>query len=161
MTVSRAAEPGPSEPPTPAAPPRLPQEPRPPVAGPAVPALDLVIDVPAKKVALWGAEVRGRGPKGFQPQLFFALAALADKAGEVVSMADLALAIQQLGGLPRKPVAPDARDLRYRLLRRLRVLLADHARTDDLESLIENVAGCGLRLNCAAQVLRSRDEILG
>jgi helicase len=125
-----------------------------------VPNIDLVIDIPGRSVILWGVELRGKGPKGLQPQLFVALAALALRAGEIVSMADLAVLIQQLDGLPRKPVAPEARDLRYRLLRRLRSLLADHPRAGELEGVIENVSGAGLRLNCTSQVLRGRDEIL-
>jgi hypothetical protein len=127
----------------------------------ANPATDLVIDMPTRKVILWGAELRGKGPKGLQPQLFVALTALALRAGEIVSMADLAVLIQQLDGLPKKPVAPDARDLRYRVLRRLRSLLAEHPRANDLDGIIENISGAGLRLNCTAQVLRARDEILG
>jgi hypothetical protein len=95
-----------------------------------------------------------------QPQLFFALTALALKVGQVISMADLAEDIQRVGRTLRKPVAPDARDLRYRILRSLRAGLAGHTRAAELDAVIENVSGFGLRLNCSAQVVRSRDEII-
>lgn len=37
----------------------------------------------------------------------------------------------------RKPVAPDARDLRYRILRAVRVGLGDHKNADKIDGLIE------------------------
>jgi hypothetical protein len=37
---------------------------------------------------------------------------------------------------------------------------AGHTRAAELDAVIENVSGFGLRLNCSAQVVRSRDEII-
>jgi helicase len=128
----------------------------------AVPSeVDLFIDIPSRRTKLWGVELATRPPRNLQPQLFYALASLALHADAVVSMADLAEEIQRLGGLSRKPVAPDARDLRYRILRALRAGIGDHKNADKIEGLIENHHGCGLRLSCTTQVLRARDELAG
>ena len=102
-----------------------------------------------------------RGAKAFDAALLpsAAEAALALQAG-VVSVTNLAVEMQKLGGLPRRPVAPDARDLRYRILKALRSALADSPRLADLDTLIENVSGFGLRLRASAQVVRNRDELV-
>jgi helicase len=142
------------------APPSAAIEPSAPAASAPAP-VDVLIDLPSRRLVLWGATIIAKTPKGLPPQLFYALAALALQAGEVMSMADLAKEMQDLGRLPRKPVAPEARDLRYRLLRSLRSLLGTHPRQDEVDSLIENVSGFGLRLGCSAQVVRARDELIG
>ena len=149
-TASRAAEPAPGQEPDRA----------PPDSGDRAAGADLLIDLPARRVTVWGTTIAARPPRNLQPQLFLALTALALKAGEVVSMADLAEDIQQLGRLPRKPIAPDARDLRYRILRSLRAALAQHPKAPALDGTLENVSGFGLRLNATARVIRSRDEPL-
>jgi helicase len=122
-------------------------------------AVALFIDIPARRASLWGTNIPVKPPKNLQPQLFYALAALALHANDVVSMAGLAEAIQQLGRLPRKPLAPDARDLRYRILRALRPHVACLPNAGNFDRLLENVPGFGLRLNCTAQVVRARDEL--
>ncbi len=134
-------------------------EPQAPDAAPA--QVDLFIDIPGRRTKLWGVEFATRPPKNLQPQLFYALASLALHTDTVVSMADLAEEIQRLGRLSRKPVAPDARDLRYRILRALKAGIGDHKNAEKIEALIENHHGCGLRLSCTTQVLRARDELAG
>jgi helicase len=128
--------------------------PRPAAAAPG--GVELVVDLPTHRVTLWGTILSSRPPRNLQPQLFHVLTALAARAGEVVSMVDLASDLQRLGGLPRKPVAPDARDLRYRLLRSLRAGLAEHPNGAALDRVVENVPGFGLRLNCTARVVGPR-----
>jgi hypothetical protein len=131
-----------------------------PTAQAPVAEVDLFIDIPARRVRLWGTDIPIRPPRNLQPQLFYALAALALHANDVVSMADLADGIRKLGRLPRKPIAPDARDLRYRILRALRPHVTTHPGKDGFDRLLENVSGFGLRLNCTAQVLRVRDDLV-
>ncbi|HEY0715056.1 MAG TPA: hypothetical protein VGF45_20410, partial [Polyangia bacterium] len=116
-------------------------------------SVDLVIDLRTRQVVLFGQAIREKPPRNLSPQLFLALAALGSEPGRVVAMADLAKAIHRLGRLSRKPVAPDPRDLRYRLLRSLRKALADTPYTEKLQNLVETVPGFGLRLTCTASVL--------
>jgi helicase len=123
--------------------------------------VELFIDIPSRRARLWGVDLPVRPPRNLQPQLFYALAALALRTDEVVSMADLAEEIQRLGRLSRKPVAPDARDLRYRILRALRSGIGDHPNADKVEGLIATHHGSGLQLTCSTQVLRARDELAG
>ena len=122
-------------------------------------AVDLLVAIPNRRVRLWGTEIPAKPPKNLQPQLFFALAALALNANISVSMTTLAQAVQHLGRYPRKTIAPDARDLRYRILRTLRLHVRGHRNEWMLEGLLENVQGDALRLNCTAQVIRSSDEL--
>jgi hypothetical protein len=121
--------------------------------------VDLFIDVPAHRVCLWGADIPIKPPKNLQRQLFFALTALALHAKEVVSMATLAATIHQLDRGSRSAVAPDARDLRYRMLRALRPHVERNGKAKSLDELLENIKGLGLRLNCTAQVIRAKDEL--
>jgi hypothetical protein len=127
-------------------------QPKPPVA------LDLFIDVPGRRLTLWGVEISVRPPRNLPPQLFFGLASLALHVDAVVSEAELAEDMKCLGGLPRRPTSPDARMLRYRLVRALRSALGNHPNAAKIEGLIETVQGLGLRLNCTAQVVRARSE---
>lgn len=124
---------------------------RPPPAATA-PGPDLVIDVEGRQAILWGQPIRKRPPRNLSPHLFFALIALGLEAGKVVPMAELAVAIQRVGQLARRPVAPDPRDLRYRLLRSLgKALEGDNK--ERLSALVETVPGFGLRLTGTVRVL--------
>ena len=67
-------------------------------------------------------------------------------------MAAIAKGMFALGGLRKKPVAPDARDLRYKLLRVFRKALAGAAGADEVERLVESVPSIGLRLNVEGEV---------
>jgi DNA-binding winged helix-turn-helix (wHTH) protein len=115
---------------------------------------ELVVDLAARRVVLWGQAIGTKPPKNLSPQLFLALAALAQSPGVVVSTTTLADMIQRLGHLSRKPVAPDPRDLRYRLLRSLRRALEDARLREKLANLVETVPGAGLRLTCNSRVIR-------
>ena len=57
-------------------------------------------------------------------------------------MAEIAKWMFALGGLRRKPVAPDARDLRYKLLRVFRKALAGAADAGEIERLLQSIPLC-------------------
>jgi hypothetical protein len=79
-----------------------------------------------------------------QPPL--ALAVLAQRPGEIVTMAEIAEGMFKLGGLRKRPVAPDAKDLRYKTLRPIKKTLNGNCSVHELDRLVETVRG-GLRLN--------------
>jgi replicative superfamily II helicase len=113
------------------------------LAGKAV----LCIVVPEHRVRYRGVEIPTKGTNGLQPQLFSALTVLALSSGKLVTMAEMAEGIFALGGLPKKPVAPEQRDLRYRILRAFRHALEPYGvQGHEIEGLIESVTGVGLRL---------------
>lgn len=53
----------------------------------------------------------------------------------------------ELGALRKKPVAPDARDLRYKLLRVFRKALVGTVDALEIERLVESVPSIRMRLN--------------
>jgi hypothetical protein len=56
--------------------------------------------------------------------------------------------MHRLGGLRKRPITPDARDLRYKILRPFRKVFADAPDVrPEIERLVESVPGVGLRLN--------------
>jgi hypothetical protein len=60
----------------------------------------------------------------------------------------------KLGGLRKRPVAPDAKDLRYKLQRPFKRALAGTDLAADVAQLFETLPGVGLRLNVVgAQVI--------
>jgi len=86
-------------------------------------------------------------PNNIQRQPLLALAVLAGRPGEVLTMAELAEGMFSLGALRKKPVAPDARDLRYKLLRPFKKALRKGVAAEEIERLVESVPAVGLRLN--------------
>lgn len=110
----------------------------------------LVVDLRERRVTFRGREIPTRPPNNLQRQPLLALAVLAERAGQTVTMADLAEGMFRLGGLRKRPVAPDARDLRYKLLRPFKKALDGAASVGELERLVESVPGVGLRLNVAS-----------
>ncbi len=80
---------------------------------------------------------------------------LCEKAGQVVTMAEVAEGLSRLGHLPKRPVTPDARDLRYKILRAFKRVFAGLVPVEELNQLIESIPGVVPRLNLAggAQVL--------
>lgn len=60
-------------------------------------------------------------------------------------MAELGDGMFELGGLRRRPIAPDARDLRYKLLRPFKKALHGAAPAAKLDRSVETVRGwdCG------------------
>lgn len=115
----------------------------------------LVVNLRERKVAYRGHEIRTKPPDNLQRQPLLALAVLAGRPGEVMTMAELAEGMFKLGGLGKRPVAPDAKDLRYKLLRPFKKALNGSAVAGELDNLIESVPGVGLRLNCTTKVTSS------
>jgi hypothetical protein len=114
----------------------------------------LIVDLPERRVAYRGIEIPTRPPHNLQKQPLLALAVLATHAGQTMSVADLAREMERIGGLGRRLVAPEARDLRYKVLSPFRHALAPASvPRDEIERLIETVAGVGLRLNAPGAVL--------
>ena len=111
---------------------------------------ELVVDLREWAVSFRGRSIPTRPPHNLQRQLLLALAVLASNPGEAVSMADLAEGMSKLGGQARRPVAPDARDMRYRILRPLKNALAMAFLDEELARLVETVTGARLRLKVPA-----------
>jgi hypothetical protein len=107
----------------------------------------LIVDLRKPRVEFHGHEVRTRPPNHLQRQPLLALAVLATRPNEAVSMADLADGMFRLGGLRKRPVAPDPKDIRYRVLAPFKKALLGEARVAPIERLVEPVRGVGLRLN--------------
>lgn len=111
----------------------------------------LVVDLRERRVTYRGQEIRTRPPDHLQPQPLLALAVLATRRGEVVTMSELAEGMCKLGGLKKRPVAPEPRDLRYKLLQPFKKALVRASKVPDLDHLVESVPGVGLRLNLAGE----------
>jgi len=111
----------------------------------------LIVDLRKHRVTYQGHEVRTRPPNHLQNQTLLALAVLASRCGDVVSMADLAEGMFKLGGLRKRPTAPEARDLRYKLLQPFKSALGETSAGRELDRLFESVPGVGLRLNVAGE----------
>ena len=109
------------------------------------PAALLVVNLRERRVIYRGQEIRTRPPNNLQRQPLLALAVLAEHSGETVSMAELAEGMHRLGGLKKRPLTPDARDLRYKLLRPFKKALG--GAEGEFDQLLESVPGVGLRLN--------------
>jgi hypothetical protein len=112
----------------------------------------LVVDLREARVTSRGRVIPTRPPNHLQRAPLLALAVLASKPGETLTMAELAKGMFALGALQKKPIAPDARDLRYKLLRVFRVALAGVVDAAEVERLVESVPGVGLRLNVEGEV---------
>jgi hypothetical protein len=77
---------------------------------------------------------------------------LAEHAGQPVTVADLAAEMQRVGGLVRRLVAPEARDLRYKVLAPFRYALKKTVPSHEIDRLVESVPGEALRLNVPGDV---------
>jgi len=64
----------------------------------------------------------------------------------------------KLGGLRKRPVAPDAKDLRYKLQRPFKRALAGTDLEAGVAQLFETLPGVGLRLNLGGG---ARAEVIG
>jgi hypothetical protein len=118
------------------------------------PAPQLVVDLRERRVTYRGRAIPTKPPNNLQRQPLLALAVLAGRAGQVVTMAEIAEGMFKLGGLRKRPVAPDAKDLRYKLQRPFKRALAGTELEADVAQLFETLPGVGLRLNLgAAQVI--------
>jgi hypothetical protein len=119
-------------------------------AGTSADGVLLVIDIPNQRVTFRGQEIPTTPPNNLQPQAILALAALAQRAGEAVTMAEVADRIWKLGGLARKPTSPDQRDLKYKLMNPFTKAMPG----GEAKRLIEAVRGTGLRLNLPREQVR-------
>jgi helicase len=120
------------------------------------PAPHLVVDLREQRVIYRGHVIPTRPPNHLQRQPLLALAVLADRAGEVVSMAEIAEGMFKLGALRKRPVSPDARDLRYKLQRPFKRALTGTGLEAEVATLFETVPGIGLRLNVPGAELLGR-----
>ncbi len=57
--------------------------------------------------------------------------------------------MKKVGRLNRRLVTPEPREIRYRVIRPFRRALAGVVTETEIEALIENISGAGLRLNAA------------
>jgi hypothetical protein len=112
----------------------------------------LTVNLREHRVFYRGVEIPTRPPNNLQRQPFLALAALAESAGASIGLSDLAESMHRLGGLPGRAVAPEARDLRYRILRPFRRALKNTMLALEIERLVESISGDALRLNVAGPV---------
>jgi hypothetical protein len=134
------------------------------VASAAAAAPILTVNLLERRVCYRGVEIPTRPPRNLQRQPLLALAVLAEHAGQAITVVELAGEMQRLGGLERRLVAPEARDLRYKLLSPFRhALLRTGIPRGELDRLVETVAGTRLRLNVAGPVqvigARTREEL--
>jgi len=98
-----------------------------------------------------GHEIRTVPPDNISRLPLLALAVLASRPDRVVSMAELADEMTRLGGHLRSRLV--AADVRYRILRPLRLALAGKVERVEIDRLIETVPGRGLRLPARAAVV--------
>ncbi len=115
----------------------------------------LIVDLRERRVTYRGRAIPTKPPNNLQRQPLLALAVLAGRAGEVLTMAEVAEGMFKLGGLRKRPIAPDAKDLRYKLQRPFKRALAGTDLEADIAQLFETMPGLGLRLNLGgvAQVI--------
>ena len=116
----------------------------------------LIVDLKDRRVIYRGHEIPTRPPNNLQRQPLLALAVLASRPGEVVGMVELADHIAALGVLKKRPLTPEPKDLRYKLLRPFKKALEGRVERAEIDGLIENVPGAGIRLTVTAQQVRVR-----
>jgi hypothetical protein len=112
---------------------------------------ELLVDIPAGRVVFRGVEIPTAPPNHLQRQPLLYLAALAAHARTTMSDADLAAAVAEIGGRQKRPIAPDLKDLRYKIVRPFRLKLRDTPNAHAADGLIERFPG-GLRLNVPGPV---------
>lgn len=113
----------------------------------------LIVDLPRRQVLCHGKKIPTRAPNHLQRQPLLALAVLAQKPGEIFTMQELAEGLKRLGGFRKRPVAPDARDLRYKIIRPLKKALLGDLSREEVDLLVESMPGEGLRLNVPASAV--------
>jgi helicase len=107
----------------------------------------LVVDLRAQSITYRGHPIPTKPPNHLRRQSMLALAVLASHPGEIVSMSDLVAGMRRLGGAERRLVTPEPREVRYQVIRPFRRALAGLVADGEVEALVENVPGFGLRLN--------------
>lgn len=115
-----------------------------PAPQPAAP--ELVIDLRSRRVTYRGHAIPTKPPHNLRRGSLLALAVLASRPGDVVSMPDLAAAMRKLARGSVRIVTPEPRDVRYQVITPFRAALKGLVDDGEIESLIENVPGVGLCL---------------
>jgi helicase len=118
---------------------------------PTTPPL-LTVDLRERKVVYRGVEIPTRPPRNLQRLPLLALAVLAARAGRSITVTELAEEMQRLGGANRRLIAPETRDLRYKLLMPFRHALRKKVAPEEIDHLVEALAGSALRLNVPGPV---------
>jgi helicase len=112
----------------------------------------LVVDPSKRRVSYRGIEIPTKPPNHIQRQALCALAVLASHPGETLSDADLVEGMKALGLAAKRHLAPDTRDLRYKMLRPFRARLRGTPYIDEVEQLVVSMPG-GLRLDAPGHVI--------
>lgn len=111
----------------------------------------LVVDLMSRRVTYRGDPIPTKPPHNLRPQSVLALAVLASRPGEIVPMDDLAGAMRKLVRSNRRLVTPESKEIRYQLLKSFRRALDGIVAKEEIESIVENIPGVGLRLNASAR----------
>jgi hypothetical protein len=112
----------------------------------------LTVDLAERRVVYRGVEIPTRPPRNIQRQPLLALFVLAEHAGQTITVSDLADEMRRVGHLARRLVAPEPRDLRYKLLVPFRHALKSTVSAAEIDRLVESVSRDGLRLNVPGTV---------
>jgi len=99
-----------------------------------------------------GVQIPTRPPRNIQRQPLLALAVLAQRPGQTIAVSDLADEMRRVGHLSRRLVAPEPRDLRYKVLAPFRHALKSTVAAAEIDRLVESVSRDGLRLNVPGPV---------
>lgn len=111
----------------------------------------LVVDLRSRCVTYRGHPIPTKPPNNLKRQSILALAVLASRPGEVVSMTDLVAGMRRLGRSNRRVVTPEPREIRYQVIKPFRRALTGIVAEEEIESLLDNLPGVGLRLNAATE----------
>ncbi len=130
-------------------------------AGPHPPATGdggapaLLVDLQAKRVVCHGIEIPTAPPNHLQRQALLYLAALAAHPRTPMTDVDLAAAAAEIAGRKDRPIPPDLKDLRYKIVRPFRLKLRGTPHAQVAETLIETTPG-GLRLDVTGGIALRR-----
>ena len=115
------------------------------------PGVILEVDLHERRVGYRGYSIPTKPPDNLQRQPLLAWAVLAARPGEAVSMAELAERMNDLGAFRKRPIAPEATEIRYRMLRPFKKALNGAVPAGEIGKLIDNIDGKALRLNLSAE----------
>jgi hypothetical protein len=113
----------------------------------------LVVDLKNKRVTYRGHEIPTRPPNHLQRFGLLALAVLASRPGDVVSMDDLAAGMSSLAYNPVYLFAPETKNVRHRILYPFKKALAGTIEHQELDCMLETCKGIGIRLTASAKIL--------
>ncbi len=118
-------------------------------------AKSLIVRKKQRRITLFGIDLPTRPPNNVQPTPFHGFVVLCERPNVVITMAEIAEGMKRLGRITKRLIAPDARDLRYRILRPIKAVFAGVMTIEEIDRLVESIPGQGLRLNFpgAVQIL--------